>query len=58
MGHSAGAQLAALVCADERYLKAEGLDFGIIKGCVPVDGGTYYAPLQIDTHLSQEASFV
>jgi acetyl esterase/lipase len=57
MGHSAGAQLAALVCTDERYLKAEGLDFGIIKGCVPVDGGTFYAPLQIDTHLSQEASF-
>ena len=57
MGHSAGAQLAALVCTDERYLKAEGLDFTLIRGCVPVDGGTYYAPLQIDTHLSQEASF-
>src|SRR5438270_13173515 len=25
MGHSAGAQLAALVCTDETYLKAEGL---------------------------------
>ena len=25
MGHSAGAQLAALVCTDDRYLKAEGL---------------------------------
>src|SRR5260221_7629724 len=25
MGHSAGAQLAALLCTDERYLKAEGL---------------------------------
>jgi acetyl esterase/lipase len=23
-GHSAGAQLAALICTDERYLKAEG----------------------------------
>jgi acetyl esterase/lipase len=57
MGHSAGAQLAALVCTDGRYLGAEGLDFGIIRGCVPVDGGTYYAPLQIDTHISQEASF-
>lgn len=57
MGHSAGAQLAALVCTDERYLKAAGLDFAVIKGCVPVDGGTYYASLQIDTHLSQEASF-
>ena len=25
MGHSAGAQLAALICIDDRYLKAEGL---------------------------------
>src|SRR5205085_11870015 len=41
MGHSAGAQLAALLCIDERYLKAEGLSLAIIKGCVPVDGDTY-----------------
>lgn len=41
MGHSAGAHLAALVCTDERYLKAEGLSFSIIKGCVPVDVGVY-----------------
>src|SRR5262245_29876198 len=38
MGHSAGAQLAALVCTDDRYLKAEGLSLAIIKGSVPVDG--------------------
>jgi arylformamidase len=25
MGHSAGAQLAALLCTDDRYLKAEKL---------------------------------
>jgi arylformamidase len=37
MGHSAGAHLAALVCTDDRYLKAEGLPLSIIKGCVPVD---------------------
>jgi acetyl esterase/lipase len=49
MGHSAGAQLAALVCTDERYLKAEGLSFSIIKGCVPVDGDTYDVPMQIRT---------
>lgn len=48
-GHSAGAQLAALVSTDERYLKAEGLPLSIIKGCVPVDGDTYDVPLQIDT---------
>ena len=47
MGHSAGAQLAALVCTDDRYLKAEGLPLSIIKGCVPVDGDTYDVPLQI-----------
>jgi acetyl esterase/lipase len=49
MGHSAGAQLAALVCTDESYLKDEKLSFAIIKGCVPVDGDTYDVPLQIAT---------
>lgn len=47
MGHSAGAQLAALVCTDERYLKAEKLSFDILKGCVPLDGDTYDVPMQI-----------
>ena len=47
MGHSAGAQLAALVCIDQRYLKAEGLSFDILKGCVPVDGDTYDIPAMI-----------
>jgi arylformamidase len=49
MGHSAGAQLAALLCTDERYLKEEGLSFAIIKGCVPVDGDTYDIPAMIET---------
>jgi acetyl esterase/lipase len=49
MGHSAGAQLAALICADDRYLKAEGLSLAIIKGCVPVDGDTYDVPAIIET---------
>src|SRR5689334_2743707 len=44
MGHSAGAHLAALVCTDERYLKAEGLSLSIIKGCVPVDTAAYDVP--------------
>jgi arylformamidase len=48
MGHSAGAQLAALVSIDDRYLKAEGLSLGIIKGCVPVDGDTYDVPAIIE----------
>lgn len=49
MGHSAGAQLAALVCTDDRYVKAEGMSLHMIKGCVPVDGDSYYPALQIDT---------
>src|SRR5262249_3993797 len=49
MGHSAGAQLAALVCTDDRYLKAEGLPLSIVKGCVPVDGDTYDVAMQIKT---------
>ncbi len=49
MGHSAGAQLAALICTDDRLLKAEGLSLAIIKGCVPVDGDTYDVPAIIET---------
>jgi acetyl esterase/lipase len=49
MGHSAGAQLAALLCTDERYLKAEGVPFDVLKGCVPVDGDTYDIPAIIET---------
>jgi acetyl esterase/lipase len=48
-GHSAGAQLAALLCTDDRYLKTEGLSLAIIRGCVPVDGDTYDVPLMIET---------
>ena len=49
MGHSAGAQLAALICTDDRYLKAEGVPFLALKGCVPVDGDTYDVPAIIET---------
>ncbi|HVK14148.1 MAG TPA: alpha/beta hydrolase [Gemmataceae bacterium] len=49
MGHSAGAQLAALVCTDGSYLKAEKVQLSVIKGCVPVDGDTYDVPMQIKT---------
>jgi acetyl esterase/lipase len=47
MGHSAGAQLAALLCTDEKYLKAEGLSLAIVKGCVPVDGDTFDVPMRV-----------
>ena len=49
MGHSAGAQLAALICIDDRYLKTKGLSLAFIKGCVPVDGDTYDVPAIIET---------
>jgi acetyl esterase/lipase len=49
MGHSAGAQLAALLCIDDRYLKDEGVPFGVLQGCVPVDGDTYDLPAIIMT---------
>lgn len=48
-GHSAGAQLAALMCIDDRYLKAEGVPFKVLKGCIPVDGDTYDVPAIIET---------
>ena len=47
-GHSAGAQLAALICTDERYLKEQGVSFDVLKGCVPVDGDTYDVPAIIE----------
>lgn len=49
MGHSAGAQLAALICSDDRYLKTEGVPFAVLKGCAPVDGDTYDVPAIIET---------
>ncbi len=48
-GHSAGAQLAALICTDDRYLEAERVPFTVLKGCVPVDGDTYDIPKIITT---------
>ena len=47
MGHSAGAHLAALVCTDGRYLTAEGLTLGAVKGCVPVDVSVYDIPKRL-----------
>jgi len=47
-GHSSGAQLAAILCTDEGYLKAEGVSFNCLIGCVPVDGDTYDIPAIIE----------
>jgi acetyl esterase/lipase len=56
MGHSAGAQLAALLCVDSRYIEAEGVPRSSIKGCVPVDGDTYDVPLQVATATARRKS--
>lgn len=49
MGHSAGAQLAAILCTDQRYLDKVGVPFSSLRGCVPVDGDTYDIPAMIMT---------
>lgn len=48
-GHSAGAQLAALICTDEHWLKGQGISMNVLIGCVPVDGDTYDIPAIIET---------
>jgi acetyl esterase/lipase len=56
-GHSAGAQLAALLCIDDRYLKEQGVSFEVLKGCVPVDGDTYDIPKIIMTAEHRQALY-
>ena len=56
-GHSAGAQMAALLCTDDRYLKRESVPFGVLKGCVPVDGDTYDIPKIIMTAEYRQAIY-
>ena len=48
-GHSAGAQLVALVGTDERYLRSAGLSFADIDGVMPNDGAAYDVPAQVTT---------
>jgi arylformamidase len=48
-GHSSGAQLAALICTDDGYLKEQGVAFSSLIGCLPVDGDTYDVPAIIET---------
>lgn len=47
MGHSAGAHLAALLCTDDRYLKAAGVPMNCLKGCVPLDVSAYDIPKRL-----------
>lgn len=48
MGHSSGGQLAALMCTDDRFAKAESYPLTAIKGCVPVDADTFDIPAIIE----------
>ncbi|WP_169974608.1 alpha/beta hydrolase [Tautonia rosea] len=56
-GHSAGAQIAALLCTDTRYLGAQGVPFDALKGCIPVDGDTYDIPKIIMTAEFRQALY-
>ena len=56
-GHSAGAQLAALLCTDDRYLKKHDVSFKVLKGCIPVDGDTYDIPKIIITAELRQALY-
>ena len=56
-GHSAGAQLAALICTDDRLLKEVSVSFDVLKGCVPVDGDTYDIPKIIMTAEHRQALY-
>jgi acetyl esterase/lipase len=56
-GHSSGAQLAALTCIDDRYLKQEGVSFDVLKGCIAVDGDTYDIPKIIMTAEHRQALY-
>jgi len=49
MGHSSGAQLAALLATDHRYLREAGVPPEVLRGCVAVDGDTYDIPAIIAT---------
>jgi acetyl esterase/lipase len=52
-GHSAGAQLAAIMCTDERYVQAEGVTLKSFRGCIPVDGDTYDIPMRIAAGVAE-----
>ena len=56
-GHSAGAQLAALICIDERWVEREGVPFSALKGSIPVDGDTYDIPKIIMTAEHRQAVY-
>lgn len=56
-GHSAGAQIAALLCTYHRYLEKHKVGFEVLKGCIPVDGDTYDIPKIIMTAEHRQALY-
>lgn len=56
-GHSAGAQLAAILCTDENYLHRENVPLTDLRGCIPVDGDTYDIPKIIMTAEIRQAIY-
>ncbi len=48
--------MAALVCTDERYLKAEGLSLANIKGCVPIDGDSHDLPMHMKANAGKKVA--
>jgi arylformamidase len=56
-GHSSGAQLAALICIDDRYLRKEGMSFDVLRGCIAVDSDTYDIPKIIMTAEHRQALY-
>jgi arylformamidase len=48
MGHSAGAQLVALVGTDAHYLAAAGMAPSDLRGVITLDGAAYDVPRQVD----------
>jgi acetyl esterase/lipase len=51
LGHSAGGHLVALVAADDRYLKDEGLSTADIKGVIAVSGVYHIPPGKLDVRV-------
>lgn len=47
MGHSAGAHLAALVGADQRYLDSADVPLAAVRGVILLDGAGYDVPAQM-----------
>lgn len=56
-GHSAGAQLAALLCTDHRYLARHEVPPTALRGCIPTDGDTYDIPKIIMTAEHRQAIY-